>query len=111
MRGGVKILRGGRPLPNIRDKTVILVDDGLAMGSTMTTTIMCCRKKGAKKVVVAVPVSGKDVAARMEDLADEVRVLEKPVFFQAVAQVYRNWYDVSDEEVLDIMGQWRSEHA
>lgn len=107
----IKVLRDGRALPDIKDKTVILVDDGLAMGSTMTTAVMYCRKKGARKIIVAVPVSGKDVATRMKGMADEVCILENPHFFHAVAQIYRNWYDVSDEEVLDIMKQWEKKHS
>lgn len=102
----IKVLRGGKPLPGIRGKTVILVDDGLAMGSTMQTAIKLCRNKHAKKIIVAVPVSGKDVAVHIGKLADEIVVLETPLFFQAVAQVYKTWYDVPDEEVFEIMKQW-----
>lgn len=106
----IEVLRDGKPLPEIKDKTAILVDDGLAMGSTMTTAVMLCRNKKAEKVVVAVPVAGRDVAARMEKLADEVVILEKPAFFRAVAQVYNNWYDVSDDEVVDIINRWKKAH-
>ncbi len=99
----VKVLRGGRPLPGIRGRTVIIVDDGLAMGSTMQAAVMLCRKKGAKKIIVAVPVSGREVAEKIRKMADEAVVLEMPPFFHAVAEAYRHWHDVSDEEVLEIM--------
>lgn len=102
----VGILRQGRPLPEISDRTVILIDDGLAMGSTMRASIMLCKKKNAKKIIVAVPVSGRKVAYEIGQMADEVVILEKPLFFQAVAQVYRNWYDVSDDEVIKIIKKW-----
>ena len=102
----IKILRKGKPLPKISGRIVILIDDGLAMGSTMKAAIMLCRKRKAKKIIVAVPVSGKNVEKETEKIADEIIVLEKPEFFQAVAQVYRNWYDVSDEEVIGIMKEW-----
>jgi len=102
-----RVLRGGKPLPLIAGKTVILVDDGLAMGSTMSAAVLLCRKKHAAKVVVAVPVSGSRVAKEIDGLADETIILEIPSSFQAVAQVYRNWYDVSDGEVRKIMRKWK----
>lgn len=101
----VKALRGGRPLPKIRGRTVILVDDGLAMGSTMQAAVMLCRNQGAKKIIVAVPVAGREAADRIKRLADETVVLEMPPFFHAVAQAYRHWHDVTDEEVLKIVGR------
>jgi len=99
----IEVLRGNKPLPKIFDKTVILIDDGLAMGSTMRAAIELCKKKKAKKIVVAVPVSSKNVKEEISKLVDEIIVLETPEFFQAVAQVYKNWHDVSDEEVIEIM--------
>jgi len=99
----IAVLRKGKPLPEIKDRTVILVDDGIAMGSTMRASIQLCRKKKAEKIVVAVPVTGKDTKREIGRLADEVVILETPLFFQAVAQVYSNWYDVPDEEVIEIL--------
>jgi predicted phosphoribosyltransferase len=103
----IKVLRENRPLQKISGRIVILIDDGLAMGSTMQASIMLCRKKKAKKIVVAVPVAGKAAADEIKKQADEVIVLEQPEHFEAVAQVYRNWYDVSDEEVLGIIKTWK----
>jgi putative phosphoribosyl transferase len=102
----VKVLRKGKPLPEISGRTVILVDDGLAMGSTMRAAIELCRKRNAKKIVVAVPVAGGRVAHEIDKLVDETIILEVPEFFQAVAQVYLNWYDVPDEEVIEILRKW-----
>jgi putative phosphoribosyl transferase len=99
----IEVLRHGKPFPDIRSKIVILVDDGLAMGVTMQAAVKMCKNKKAKKIVVAVPVSGKDVADRIRESVDELVVLEMPAMFYAVAQAYENWYDVTDEEVLDIM--------
>lgn len=107
----IAVLRKNKPLPEITDRIVILVDDGIAMGSTMRASIMLCKNKGAGKIIVAVPVSGKDMAKEIEKIVDEIVVLEKPQFFQAVAQVYRNWYDVSDKEVLEIMERWKHNNA
>ena len=106
----IVVLRGGKPLPDISGRTVILIDDGLAMGSTMRASIMLCRQRSADKIVVAVPVAGEQVAYEVGKMADELVILEMPRFFRAVAQVYRNWYDVSDEEVLEIMNQWKSKN-
>ena len=105
----ISVLRKGRPLPEIIKKNIILIDDGIAMGSTMRTSIMLCRNKKAEKITVAVPVSAEDVAEEIGKMVDEIIVLEKPKFFQAVAQVYYNWYDVPDREVNEIMERWKCE--
>jgi putative phosphoribosyl transferase len=103
----IEVLRKGKSLPEMTGRTVILVDDGLAMGSTMRAAIMLCRRKKAGKIVVAVPVAGERVADEVSRIADEIAVLEMPWNFMAVAQVYENWYDVSDAEVLGIMQRRR----
>ena len=105
----IKVLRGGSDLPPIEGRTVILVDDGIAMGSTMQAAIMLCRNKGAKKIVVAAPVGGPSSVREIKKAADEVIVLEQPPDFQAVAQVYRNWYDVPDEEVVRIFQSYQKQ--
>jgi putative phosphoribosyl transferase len=99
----VKTLRKGRPLPDLKDRT--------AMGATMLAAILLCRNKKAKKIVAAAPVAGEDVAAEIAEIVDELVVLETPVLFQAVAQVYRHWCDVPDSEVLAIMDRWEKEEA
>jgi predicted phosphoribosyltransferase len=99
----IKVLRKGKKLPNLRGRTVILVDDGIAMGSTMEVAIKTVKKKGAKKVVIAVPVGGRDVVERIEKMVDRIICLDIPKFFYAVAQAYKNWYDVSDEEVINTL--------
>jgi predicted phosphoribosyltransferase len=104
------VLRQGDPLPDIAGRTVILVDDGIAMGSTMRASIKLCKHHEAERIVVAVPVASGKVEADMGARVDEIVVLETPRYFRAVAQVYENWYDVPDSEVMAIMNQWRSEH-
>ncbi len=96
-------LRNGRELPPLEGRRVILVDDGVAMGSTMRAAIRCCRNRGAAAVTVAVPVAGPRIIPRLEEEADEVVAVESPRGFRAVAQVYRRWYDVPDAEVVTIM--------
>lgn len=82
------------------------MDDGIAMGSTVRAGIALCGRCGAGRVVVGSPVSGRGTPRELLRLADEVVVLETPFFFRAVAEVYENWYDVSDEEVLEILRKW-----
>ncbi len=99
----IKTLRNNEPLPDISDRTVILVDDGIAMGSTMRVSITMCKNEKADKIIVGVPVTSDRVKQEIEQLVDEIIVLETPPNFRAVAQVYQNWHDVTDEEVIDIL--------
>lgn len=107
----IEVLRNGEPLPGIKGRTVILVDDGIAMGSTMRAAIKLCRNRNAAQIVVAAPVAGPRVAREIGSIVDQLVVLEQPLLFRAVAQVYRSWYDVSDSEVLEIMEEWKSRKA
>jgi predicted phosphoribosyltransferase len=99
----IAVLREGRPLPKILNRVVILVDDGVARGATMRTAVMLLKNEKAKKIIIAAPVSGNEFVEEMSQEVDEIVILEKPRFFQAVAQVYYNWYDVPDGEVIEIM--------
>ena len=104
----VEAFRQSRPLPPIAGRTVIIVDDGIAMGSTMRASVMLCRNQRRCQVIVAAPVAAPETVEMFREVADDVVVLETPEFFQAVAQVYLNWYDVSDEEVLEILHRWEN---
>jgi putative phosphoribosyl transferase len=99
----IRILRQERPLPAIEGRTVVLVDDGIAMGSTMQAAIMLCKNKKPGKIVVASPVAGPPAVSSLSNVVDEIVILEQPRLFRAVAQVYENWYDVSDDEVIEII--------
>lgn len=98
----VKVLRKGE-FPSVQNKIVILIDDGIAMGSTMEAAIKTVRKKKAKKIVVAVPVGGREIIEKISKTVDEMICLETPSPFYAVAQIYQNWYDVSDQEVIKVL--------
>ena len=102
----IRALRASNPLINIEKKTVILVDDGIAMGSTMRVCVMLCKNKRAKRIVIATPVSSEITAKEFASLVDEVVVLDKPRYFRAVAQVYLNWSAVSDREIIDLVHRW-----
>lgn len=108
IRRRLRLFRNDRPLPDLGKRTVILVDDGLAMGSTMRAAVGLCRNRRARRVVVAVPVSGRDALTVLGGEADEVIALEIPSYFRAVAQVYRRWRDVSDAEALDLLSRVKS---
>jgi putative phosphoribosyl transferase len=103
IRERIERLRQGEPLPELKGKTLILIDDGLAMGSTMRAAVLMCRKRNPRRIVVAVPVAGPRAREQFAPLVDRFIVLETPAGFMAVAQVYREWRDATDEEVLGLM--------
>jgi putative phosphoribosyl transferase len=98
-----QIYRGGRPPPELRDRIVILVDDGLATGATMRAAVKALRQSGAAKIVVAVPVGPPDTCRELEQEADETICLSTPEFFQAVGQYYEDFSQTSDEDVRELL--------
>ncbi len=103
----INMLRKGEPLPEMKNKIVLIVDDGIATGSTIMAAIEMCRKKGAAKIVVAAPVCGDEVKTELKRIADDVVILETPEFYHAVSQVYASFEQVSDEEALELMEMWK----
>jgi putative phosphoribosyl transferase len=99
--------RGGREMPDLSGKTVILVDDGLATGLTMLAAVHMARNKGAEKVVVAVPVSPPETVAKLRRHADEVICLETPTNFYAIGQFYDRFDQLTDEETNSILRKSR----
>jgi len=98
-----QMYRVGRPAPDVRDRTVILVDDGLATGATMRAAVKALRERGAAKIAVAVPVGPPDTCHEVEQLADETLCLSTPPFFQAVGQYYDDFSQTSDEDVRELL--------
>lgn len=92
--------RGDRPAPDLANQRVVIVDDGVATGATMTACVRLVRDADASRVTVAVPVGPPDSITELEDLADAVVVLETPERFGAVGQYYRTFGQVSDEEAM-----------
>jgi predicted phosphoribosyltransferase len=88
---------------NLKDKTVILSDDGIATGATMEAAIAWIKKQNPASLVLAVPVAPPDIMEKFKNLVDEVVVLETPAFFGAVGQFYEEFPQVSDEEVTTIL--------
>ena len=103
IRSRIDRFRDGKPLPEIKNRTVILVDDGIATGSTIVPAIKLCKAKRAAKVVVAAPVSGDRYVSEINDLADEVVIPLQPTEFYAVGQVYEDFHHLSDTEVKNLL--------
>jgi putative phosphoribosyl transferase len=101
--------RDGRPAPELRDRVVILVDDGLATGATMRAAVKALRQRDVAKIVVAVPVGPPDTCREVEDEADETVCLSMPDFFQAVGQYYEDFSQTSDEEVRELLASGAQE--
>jgi predicted phosphoribosyltransferase len=93
--------RGGRPLPELRGRHVVLVDDGLATGVSAEAALRCVRLHGPARLVLAVPVGAPDTVARLTgpELADQVVCLHAPPSFDAVGRWYADFHQTGDEEV------------
>jgi putative phosphoribosyl transferase len=92
------------PIP-LAGRTVILVDDGIATGSTMRTAARAVRKAGAAKIVIAVPVAPQDTIAELQDEADAIVCLDTPSPFLAVGAHYREFRQLSDDDVIAILSR------
>jgi len=97
------LYREGRRLPALRGRIVILVDDGLATGSTMQAAVTAVRRLEAARIVVAVPVGAHDTCERLGRLANEVICLIAPEPFQAVGLWYEEFTQTSDDEVKRLL--------
>lgn len=95
------VYRGTRPFPSVTGKTVMVVDDGLATGSTMEAALEVLRRRRARRLVVAVPVAPRETLARLR--ADEVVCLQTPDQFTAVGAYYSRFEQVADEDVRRLL--------
>jgi predicted phosphoribosyltransferase len=98
-----KLYMGNRKPSDLKDKIVIIVDDGIATGNTIKATIIAIRNSNPKKIIVAVPVAPKDTAIKINDLVDELICLQTPFEFYGVGQFYDDFSQVSDEEVINLL--------
>lgn len=98
-----KAYRDGRPLLTLRGKAVIVVDDGLATGSTMEAAVSALRQHQPAKIIVAIPVGAADSCQRLQALADETLCLQTPEPFHAVGQWYHAFDQTTDAEVLELL--------
>lgn len=99
-----QIYRGERPPLEVRQRTAVVVDDGLATGATMRAAITALRERGAAKIIVAVPTAPVETCRALGDVADEVVCLSTPAPFTAVGLWYVDFTPVSDDEVRELLG-------
>src|SRR4051812_19908413 len=100
-----RLYRGERPAPELRGKTVILVDDGLATGASMRSAVLAVRKQHPAKVVVAVPVAAEQSCAEVCALADEVLCAATPQPFHAVGEWYEEFSQTTDADVRELLAR------
>ena len=95
--------RGGRPIADLRDRIVILADDGIATGASMLAAVRAVRAAGPKSIIVAVPVGPESTCRELAREADDVVCVTMPPGFEAVGQVYDDFHQVSDDEVRELL--------
>jgi putative phosphoribosyl transferase len=100
-----RLYRGDRPYPELENRCIIVVDDGIATGATMRAGLAALRQKNPACIVVAVPLAPPDTLERLRTEVDEVVCLTTPEPFFAVGQGYRDFSQTSDDEVREILVQ------
>lgn len=102
------LYRGERPPTLVNGRTVIVIDDGLASGFTMIATVASVRRRRPKEIIVAVPAASATALEQVGEVADEVVTLAKGAGQRfAVADFYRHWHDLNDDETLRYLKMWR----
>ena len=100
----LRLFRGDRPFPELKGRTIVVVDDGLASGFSMLATLRSLRSDGGKRIIVAIPtapISAIELIKLDADIIVCLNIRSGPVF--AVADAYRYWYDLSDVEVIELL--------
>ncbi len=101
----VHLYRGGMVLAGLKDRIVILVDDGVATGATAKAAIEALKREQPRRLVAAIPVAPPSTAAQIEQMVDEFVCLAMPENFLAVGNFYRDFRQTTDEEVMEILGR------
>ena len=99
----LKTYRGDVPYPDLTNHIVIIVDDGVATGSTIKAALASLRRRKVKQVVIAVPVGSAETIKELEEKADRVVCLFAPAEFYAIGQFYQNFDQITDEEVIGLL--------
>lgn len=103
--------RESREPVEVKDRVVLLIDDGLATGSTMKAAVQAVRELGPARIVVAVPVGAPQTCSELQELADEVVCARTPEDFAAVGQWYVDFSQTGDEEVRELLREGTHAHA
>lgn len=101
----LKMYRKNEPYPTLKGRDVIVVDDGIATGSTMKAALASVKNRGAKTVAVAVPVGPPNTIKELKTLANRVVCLYMPEYFVAIGQFYSDFDQTSDAEVTELLNQ------
>jgi predicted phosphoribosyltransferase len=104
-----RLYRGDKPPPEVRGRTVILVDDGLATGSSMRAAVAAIRRQRPARIVVAVPVAAPATCAEFQQEVDDMVCVFTPEPFQAVGLWYKDFSQTTDEEIADLLTQAANE--
>jgi len=99
----LKKYRGAKPLVNLKDKIVIIVDDGIATGASIKAAIYSIKSQKPKRIILAIPVGPKETIEELRKEVDKIVCLKEPVIFFAVGQFYQSFEQVSDEEVKKLL--------
>jgi predicted phosphoribosyltransferase len=106
----LKLFRGNKTFPDLRNKIAIIVDDGLASGFSMLTTVKAIEENGVKEIVVAVPTSSNQAIKLVSPHVEKIVCLNiRSGIFFAVADAYKKWYDLNDRDVIKILKLVESE--
>ena len=97
--------RGTRPEPDLHDKTVVLVDDGVATGATVLVSLRSIRQRQPRQLILAVPVGAPDSISSLQKEADRVVCLYSPEVFWAVGSFYSDFNQTSDQEVIQMLAE------
>jgi erythromycin esterase-like protein/predicted phosphoribosyltransferase/dienelactone hydrolase len=103
VKNQIKLFRASRKLPSVAGKAVIIVDDGLATGATMSAAIKYLKSKGTVKIVVAVPVAAANTASKLRTKVDEIAAIEVREDLMSVGQWYEDFSQVTDDEVVALL--------
>jgi putative phosphoribosyl transferase len=103
MNRRLQLYRGDRPPPSVEQRTVILVDDGLATGVTARAAILSVKQQNPRRLIVAIPVCASETAGRLRDEVDELICDVMPADFRAVGLWYHRFEQTTDDEVIDLL--------
>lgn len=98
-----RLYRGNSPFPDLREKTIILVDDGIATGSSMKAALLALQQQSPARIIIAIPVAARSTVEEMTHLVDVILCPLQPINFYSVGSWYENFSQTSDEEVIELL--------